>query len=71
VITASTGDSGRRLLPRANFLTSATTPTQTVNGTPTAEGLADPARNPLMAALSDTIKGSSGTKIIRSEPPAP
>ncbi len=52
-----------------NFLTSGATLTQTVNFTPPVEGLTDPTLNPLINALSDTIKDSSGNKIIGLDPP--
>lgn len=52
-----------------NFLTSSATLTQTVNVTPPVEGLADPTLNPVMNALSDAIKDSSGNKIIGLGPP--
>ncbi|MGH3780788.1 MAG: Ig-like domain repeat protein [Pseudonocardiaceae bacterium] len=52
-----------------NFLSSDTTLTETINITPTVEGLADPTLNPLMNALSDAIKDGSGNKIIGLDPP--
>ena len=56
----------------ANFLTSDTTLTQTVNNpttTPPVQGLADPSLHPLMDALSDAITDSSGNKLIGLDPP--
>jgi hypothetical protein len=52
-----------------NFLTSGATLTQTVNSAPPVEGPADPNLNPVINALSDVIKDSSGNKIIGLDPP--
>ncbi len=56
----------------ANFLTSDTTLTQTINNpttTPPLQGLADPTLNPLLDDLSDAIRDSSGNKLIGLDPP--
>jgi hypothetical protein len=56
----------------ANFLPSDATLTQTINNpttTPPLEGLADPSLHPLMDALSDVIRDSSGNKLIGLDPP--
>ncbi|MGB8995408.1 MAG: Ig-like domain repeat protein [Pseudonocardiaceae bacterium] len=52
----------------ANVLSSGATLTQTIH-TAVSEGVADPTFNPLMNALSDVTKDSSGNKIIGLAPP--
>ncbi len=52
----------------ANVLSSGATLTQTIH-TSVSEGVADPTFNPLMNALSDVTKDSSGNKIIGLAPP--